>query len=72
MNIKSMSSSHTTAQMLKILRSHFSDDNILLMAREVSRGTYEAFSAIINKEVSGSYSSEEREKNEFEDGHDYE
>lgn len=62
MNIKTMSSTMTTSQMLRILRDNYSDDNILLMAREVSKGIYYAFYSIINKEVaSDRYSSENRE-----------
>lgn len=60
--IKEMSSTHTTAQMLKKLRKTHSDADILLIAHQCSRGIYDAVSSIINKEVSSSrYSSEERE-----------
>lgn len=60
--IKEMSSTHTTAHMLKKLRKSHSDEDILLIASECGRGTHEAVSAILNKEVASCrYSAEERE-----------
>ena len=51
----------TTAQSVMYLRKTHSDADILLIAYECGRGTYEAVSSIINKEVVAKYESEERE-----------
>ena len=67
--IKEMSSTHTTAQIIKKLRKEHSDADILLIAYECGRGTYEAVSSIINKEVVAKYEAEEREV--IEDEKDY-
>jgi hypothetical protein len=63
--IKELMSTHTTSQMLYKLRKNYYDEDILILSYQISRGTYEAFSAIINKEVSSNrYSSEMREVEE--------
>lgn len=59
-------STHTTSQMLYKLRKNYHDDEILLMAGQVSRGIYDSFYSIINKEVCSDYSSEDREVTESE------
>ena len=65
--IKELMSTHTTSQILHKLRRNYHDEDILILSSEVSRGTYEAFSSIINKEVSSNrYASEEREVQESE------
>ena len=65
--IKELMSTHTTSQMLYKLRKNYHDEDILILSSEVSKGMYEAFSSIINKQVSSSrYESEEREVTESE------
>ena len=65
--IKELMSTHTTSQMLYKLRKNYHDEDILILSSKVSKGMYEAFSSIINKQVSSSrYESEEREVTESE------
>ena len=67
--IKELMSTHTTSQILHKLRRNYHDEDILILSSEVSRGTYEAFSSIINKQVVAKYEAEEREI--IEDEKDY-
>lgn len=67
--IKELMSTHTTSQILHKLRKNYHDEDILILSSEVSRGTYEAFSSIINKQVVAKYEAEEREVTE--DAKDY-